>query len=269
MIAWVNGSWVEDGAPALSISDRGASLGDGVFETILFDGSRVRRFERHIGRLRRSARALGLPAPPAAAEVEKIIAALLDRNQLTRTRAAIRLTWTAGPGPRGLARPAIMKPSLIAAAAAAPEDAKPLRLVASRIRRSAGALAARHKTLSYLENIAALRGCGEGEEAALFTREDYLAGGARSNLIVVIDGRAVTPPIAHGALPGTVRAALVASQSILNVAAVTRAAADRIEAGAATNALFGLRPIASWDGRPLAVDHPLIARLRAAEPFAP
>lgn len=261
MIAWVNGAWVKGGAPALAASDRGFTLGDGLFETIYYDGAALRRFSRHRARLCTSTCALGLPAPPSG--LDSLCLDVLTKNDLRHAPASVRVTWTSGAGARGLARPEPMAPTLVITAAPFARDAAPASIVTARVRREDG-VTARHKTLSYIANVMAMREAG-ANEAVLLNRSGLLAGGARCNVVCVIDGALRTPAVAHGALPGTVRAAMLDAPLDVRVSAIGAGEIARIEAAAITNALQGVRRVSRWDGRALGA-HPLIERLVEAEP---
>ena len=81
--------------------DRGFTLGDGLFETLLaLDGVPV-HWDEHITRMMESARALGLPKPDAEAALN-LVEASLKRAGLATGRAAVRINWSAGSGGRGL-----------------------------------------------------------------------------------------------------------------------------------------------------------------------
>ncbi|HVY84907.1 MAG TPA: aminotransferase class IV, partial [Caulobacterales bacterium] len=259
MIAWCDGDWIDDGAPAVGATDRGLLLGDGLFETVLWEDERLQRLERHVQRLQASAEALGLPAPPAGDALEATAAAVVARNDLTAKRAAVRITWSAGSGPRGLLR-GDARPFLLVSAARSPLWETAAAVTTSTITRNAGAPSARFKTLSYIDNIAArAEAAAQGaDEALMLNAYGEIAGGSHSNVFAVIDGRLRTPAVDQGALPGTVRARLLEMTDI-DVAPITLNDLLRAEAMALTNALQGVRPVARLDGRALQTNHPLIA----------
>ncbi|MBE9237531.1 aminotransferase class IV [Anabaena aphanizomenioides LEGE 00250] len=257
MTIWRDGAWL-DGCAA---NDRGATLGDGLFETILWRNGRAVRLDRHIARMRASAEALGLPAAEALNHVDAIIADLAARNALSDQRAAVNLRL-AVLGPRGLDRhtPHV---TLSARIAPAPASDTSIALATVSIRRNETAPSARHKTLSYLDQIEARRQARTlgADEAAQLNTHGNLAGAAAGNVILIVKDRALTPRVRDGALPGTVRAELLVRGLIEEVVleAADIAAAD---AATVTNAIFGVRPVHSWDGRALAADHPRLAPLR-------
>ena len=262
MIAWCNNNWVDSQTGALSVLDRGFTLGDGLFETILWDGQSFRRFSAHSARLHASAAALELPAPPEAAALAQIARDTLRRNQLDRVRAAVRMTWSAGIAQRGLLRGDAISPTLVISAAPSVKSITPAIVASSKILRNETAPSSRHKTLSYIDNIiaqaqAAKIGAGE---ALQFNTQDNLAGGACSNIFVVIDEQVFTPRLDDGALPGTVRAALLAGN--VTERPISKADVARAEAAAITNALQEVRIVARVDEQPLRIDHPLIRALQ-------
>jgi len=259
MTIWRDGAWLDGPAD----NDRGATLGDGLFETILWRNGSAVRLDRHIARMRASAKALGLPAPEALNNADAIIADLATRNSLVDQRAAVNLRL-AVLGPRGLDRhtPHI---TFSARIAPAPASDTSIALATVSIRRNETAPSARHKTLSYLDQIEARREARAlgADEAAQINTQSNLAGAAAGNLILITAARALTPRVIDGALPGTVRAELLA-HSLIEEATLDAAQIAEAEAVAITNAIFGVRTVHSWDGRALAVDHARFAPLRTA-----
>jgi len=240
---------------SLPLDDRGLLLGDGLFETLLvIDGAPV-WWAAHMARLRRGCAALSLPEP---AEDDALAAA---RQVLTTAeappRAALRLTWTAGSGGRGLDRPAILSPRLLSSLAPAPRPTAPLRLASVSVRRNAGSPASRHKTLAYLDHVLARREAQAtgADEAVMLNTAGDVACAAAATLFWVEDGELFTPALECGVLDGLARAAVMDRAAALGV--VVRevragpAALARAEAVFLTNSLMGLRPAATLDGRHL------------------
>src|SRR3954469_12172691 len=64
MHAWLNGTLLQDPhGPAVTVSDHGMTVGDGVFEAVKVVDGQPFALSRHLRRLARSAGGLGLPAP--------------------------------------------------------------------------------------------------------------------------------------------------------------------------------------------------------------
>ncbi|MCX7631623.1 MAG: aminotransferase class IV, partial [Geminicoccaceae bacterium] len=87
-----------------------------------------------------------------------------------------------------------------------------------------------------------------------------LACAAVGNLFLVIEGRIWTPAVGEGALPGVTRAVLLERARVEGLLAVEaevpRHLLARAEEAFTTNALVGVRPIGSIDGRPLPIACP-------------
>src|SRR4051812_27052122 len=102
MHAWVNGRLLEDPrGPAITVSDHGMTVGDGVFEAVKVVDGRPFALTRHLERLARSAAGLGLPAPDDG-EVRRGISAVLAAEHLPLGR--LRITYTGGVAPLGSGR---------------------------------------------------------------------------------------------------------------------------------------------------------------------
>lgn len=252
MKVWLNGILVDAGRAAVPVSDRGFTLGDGLFETIKALGGHALRLEAHWARLEQGARLLRLPLPLDRAGLETAIAQVLAANGLTD--AALRLTISRGPGQRGLLPPAPCTPTVLLSAGPLPPALGPAQAVIAReVRRNAHSPLARIKALSYLDNILARLEAQErgADDALLLNTEGRLAESTIANLFVVLaDGTIVTPPVAEGALPGVRRAALLAELGAKERPLPPEALNDAREAFL-SNAL-SIRPLGTVDGRPIA-----------------
>jgi len=245
----------------LPVDDRGFTLGDGLFETLLAVEGRLLNWEAHIDRLHRGCEALGLPKP-APIDCLSVAEDALEAAGPLR-RAAVRVNLTAGSGGRGLDRPDQPGRGLTAGAAPAAEPGRPVRLVISPIRRNEGSPTSRLKSLAYLDNVLArrearLRGA---DEALMLNNRGELACAAAANLFWIEGRELFTPALDCGVLDGTVRAALLARAAVHEVKAGPEAllAADALFL---TNSLIGLAPVRSLDGRDVE-DHPRLAELSA------
>lgn len=261
---WIDGALRPLQDAAVSVADRGLTLGEGLFETMRWEHGAIRRFPAHWARLSAAAAALDLPLDADPGAIHAAAQALVADQGLER--AALRLTLTGGQGPRGLAPPAHRRTHLLLAAAPlAPQG--PVRLASVGIPRNPGAPTALFKTLSYLDQVVALaeaRAAG-GDEALMLNPAGRAASAAAANLIVIpAAGDALTPPVAEGALPGVTRGALLAAGLVREAPVTARDLADAVAIGL-TNALTGVRPALSLDGRALAADHPTLTALIAAE----
>jgi branched-chain amino acid aminotransferase/4-amino-4-deoxychorismate lyase len=241
----------DDRIPA---DDRGFTLGDGLFETLLAIDGELIALDAHLARLRAGCETIGLP-PPLDAEVARAIEAALAASD-GLPRIALRLSYSAGSGGRGLERPPAPAPRLVATAAAAPPPGRPLKLITASTRRNEGSAVSRLKSLSYIDSVLARREARAkgADEALMLNNRGELASAAAANLFW-LEGRSLfTPALECGVLAGVVRAALVARAGVREVRAGPEAL-ERADAVFLTNSLIGLAPAAELDGRPFAA-HP-------------
>ncbi len=243
-VLWLNGDFVAADKPALLAHDRGLTLGDGLFETIAVKAGVPLRLDAHLKRLRDGADFLGLPVPAGDQVLHDAILGLLGANGL-EGEAAVRLTLTAGPGPRGLPRPEVPAPTLMLAAGRIPAEAPPARMIIARSTcRNERSPLSRLKTLNYLDSIIARREAAArgADDAVLLNSQGRVAEASAANLFLSLDGRWITPSVAEGALPGTMRAALIKNWRA-EERAVTVADLRRADDMVLTNAL-GMRKVA-------------------------
>jgi branched-chain amino acid aminotransferase/4-amino-4-deoxychorismate lyase len=244
----------------IPIDDRGFLLGDGLFETVLFQAGKPVLWEAHVARLGRGCAALGLPPPDV-----KVLKAGAERaireRRLGAARAAVRLTWTAGSGGRGLVRSEPPAPRLVVSAAASPRPEGPATVVVSTVRRNARSPSARLKTLAYVDNVLARREAeAQGaDEALMLNTAGHAASATAANLFWITDGRLHTPSLACGVLDGIMRAEVLATAPVEEVRANLDAVL-KCQAAFLTNSLIGIRPIGRLAGRFLG-PHPIIDTL--------
>ena len=196
--------------------DRGFTLGDGLFETVLAEAGALVDLAAHLDRLIAGCAVLGLP-PPDRAAAEAVMREALADASLEDVRAAVRLTLTAGSGGRGLDRPDAPAPILVATAAPSARPTTPARLIVSAVRRNEGSPASRLKTLAYLDNVLARREAqaAGADEAVMLNNRGELACASAANLFWISSGRLFTPHLDCGVLPGVVRAQVIAAAARL------------------------------------------------------
>lgn len=244
----------------INASDRGFTLGDGLFETLLVEDQQVRHLDAHLDRLAQGCLVIGLPAPERSQVESAIVRALASSGP---GRQALRLTWSAGLGGRGLDRPDTLAPGLSATCATAPLPDAARLVIADAVRRNEHSPASRLKTLSYLDNVLAreeARAAG-ANEAVMLNTAGHLACAAAANLFWIRDGRVFTPALGCGALPGITRGRLMALHAVEAVIQGPDALL-KAEAVFLTNSLNGVRAVERLDDRTLS-PHPLVSALAA------
>ena len=251
----LNGELVDAASARIDPSDRGLTLGDGLFETIALRKGKPRRLPAHMARLRMSATALGIPLVYDDAALDAMIAGVVAANDLTD--GVLRITLTRGPGPRGLALPAAPQPTLLITTAPAAPEPEPARMIIATVtRRNELSPLTRFKTLNYLDNViardeATLAGA---DDAFLLNTQGRVAEATAAKVFLLVNGGLITPPIAEGALPGVARADAIrlthAEERPVTVETLAKASEVFL-----TNAL-GVRPVirigdaAVGDGEP-------------------
>lgn len=239
-------------------SDRGFTLGDGVFETLRAYGGKPFRLAAHVARLAAGAAALGIPLPLPAARIAEAVAETIAANDLMTDDAAIRITLSRGTGARGLLPPADARPTLmISASVYHPPAARPLGAVISEIRRNEHSPLARIKSLNYLDNVLAQRDAAArgADEAILLNTAGRLACAARANLFVLRGRALLTPPESEGVLPGIARAEVLEIARELNIGAhetpLDRNALATADEAFLSNSLIEIAGLGRIDGRPI------------------
>jgi len=257
-----------DPLDAIALDDRGLLLGDGLFETLLFTRGELVLAEAHARRMIDGAAALGLPAPTAADFISCALAAVRETG-FTESRAAVRVTLTAGSGGRGLDRPAAPQPRLFATAALSVRPDSPASLFIAQIRRNQASPASRWKTLAYLDNVLARREAvaAGADEAVMLNTLGELACAAAANLFWLQDGVLFAPALETGRLDGVMERQVAAAAAEIGAEVrqirVGPEALVSADAVFLTNSLFGVRR-AFVAGQSPPAPHAVVERLADA-----
>lgn len=271
MRVWVDGAVVEASEARVSVYDHGFTTGDGVFETVKVVSGQAFALTRHLRRLARSARGLGLPEPDAD-RVRRGVHELLESNSRDQTGAGtgdwrLRITFTAGPAPLGSQR-GDSGPTLVLAAAPLPpaEESCDVSIVPWS-RNEYGALAG-VKSTSYADNVLALAHAhrhGAGE-AVFANTAGNLCEGTGSNVFLVRGGELVTPPLAAGCLAGVTRELVLEWFGAAQHDVPARELAA-VEEAFLTSSTRDVQPIGAVDGHQLPAAPGAVTQ-RARETFA-
>ncbi|MEV5609806.1 aminodeoxychorismate lyase [Streptomyces sp. NPDC052225] len=207
MKIWLDGGLQDTETARVSVFDHGLTVGDGIFETVKAVDGQPFALTRHLDRLARSARGLGLPEPDLD-EVRRACAAVLQANPMPLGR--LRITYTGGVSPLGSDRGDQGTTLVVALGQVTRRPDTTSVITVPWTRNERGALAGL-KTTSYAENVVALARAHEhGASEALFANTvGQLCEGTGSNVFVVLDGEIHTPPVASGCLAGITRALAV------------------------------------------------------------
>lgn len=258
VFASVNGNVVPAEQARVSVLDNGFAFGDGVYETLRTYGGRPFHLDRHLERLRRSARRLAIPLPADDGAVVSDLDALL--KQAANSESYIRIIVTRGRGDLSYRFDRVEGPTVVMVVK--PFEPFPSRyytdgvpVILSSIRRNAPrALDPAIKSCNLINNIlAAQEGQAKGAfEPILLNETGEVAESASANVFMVKDGTVITPPLDAGILPGVTRQLVLELAAGLEVPLREEPVAvkDLLAADEAflTSTLKEVVPIATIDG---------------------
>ncbi|MDJ0782068.1 MAG: aminodeoxychorismate synthase component I [Desulfosarcinaceae bacterium] len=248
--AWMNGLLMPVQDARLPIDDLGVQYGHGFFETIRIHQGEPHNLSAHLERWRRSWNTLfEVPSPDLSWAL--IIGQLLDANGLSGAEAAVKLMATYGSPGRKPQRPNIVATARPYRHRLADLGRSGLRLGTFPAPIASPLLA--HKSLNYLFfHLAGQWAATQGVEEALILDCDGRVSETNTASLLVLDGKRVIRPASHGALPGTMQAAVMDRFRAWGYAVDARPLypTDLIHAGGvmATNALMGPVPVVAVDG---------------------
>jgi len=231
----VGGGIVADSEPTAEYEEallKGRVLSDlageyGLIETLRWTpGDDFVRLDEHLERMRRSARQLGFT---------------FDRPVVAAALARASEAWPR-PGPDRRVRAVLARDGALGVTSAILE-ATPARLLVgvATLRLDAADPFLRHKTTRRaIHDHAFDEAAAEGfDEALLLNREGRIADASRNSVFLERGGRLLTPPLTDGALPGILRAELIAQGRAVENALTPADLTGRWFLG---NSLRGLRP---------------------------
>jgi len=254
---WVDGTLRRGAEATLSVFDRGARDGEGLFETVRVFAGRPFLWERHLERLVLGAAELGFPVPASPATLRAALDAVLAADGLSD--AVARVTVTRGvPGSRPTRSTAWVEAEPVGGRLWAGTRRGAADLIFSVRPFEPGPLGA-YKTTSRLAwHLAREEARVAGaDEALLVSRSGHVLEGSVSNLFAWFDDDRglVTPPADGQVLPGVTRAWVIAAARQAGWS-VTERPLVRAELGTATelwvtNSVQGVVPVRAVEGVPV------------------
>lgn len=269
MLVFLNGQFVPETQAVVSVNDRGFMYGDGLFETLPVVNGRPFRLMPHLERLIRGADFLKIKSPFTPDQLQDFGRQLIEKNQMPD--AILRVVLTRGPGERGYTPRPGGHPTVAMTLHPVPTLERLVRwkLVTASYRILATDPLASFKTLNKLTHIMARMEALEkgADEALLLNTNGAVAETASGNLFWVSRNRVCTVPAGRGGLPGITRAVVLeicqalglpTDQRIIKPEALRKAKGIFI-----TQSVFGIVPITTLDGEPVALS-PLVDQIRHA-----
>ncbi|MGH7994148.1 MAG: aminotransferase class IV [Limisphaerales bacterium] len=266
MLVFLNGQFVPEDQAVIPVNDRGFMYGDGLFETVRVANGRLFRLAQHLERLARGANFLKINLPFTPKELQDFAEQLIEKNQMPE--AILRVTLTRGPGERGYTPKAEGRPTVVMTLHAAPYLEMPVQwsLVTSSFRVLAADPLSSFKTLNKLTHVMArAEAAGQGaNEALLINTNGEVAETASGNFFWVYHDKICTTPTGRGVLPGITRAVVLeicqALGLLTNKRVVKPEALKNSEGIFITQSAFGIIPVATFDGEPVA-SSPLVDQI--------
>jgi len=207
MFIFLDGRILDEKDAVISVLDRGFLFGDGLFETMRAYNGRVFLLSEHLERLEASAKELELGIGYSKEELSEAIYEVLRANNLKEAR--IRLSLSRGRFSGRVEYDGCEKGMVVVSAVVVEEkkELMELSLVRSGLRLSRDYVLARHKTLSYLPYLYALRQARRGgaDEGLLLSEDGKVLEGSRANLFMLKEDRLITPGLGLPILPGITR----------------------------------------------------------------
>ncbi|HEV8255320.1 MAG TPA: aminotransferase class IV [Vicinamibacteria bacterium] len=264
--ASVNGEISPADQARVSVLDTGFVFGDGVYETLRTYSGRPFLLDRHLARLRASAARLGFEVSRSDESLAREIDLLLSRAH--NPESYIRIIVTRGAGDMSYRFDRVKGPTV--AIVVKPFEPLPERyytegapVIISSIRRNhPRALDPAIKSCNLLNSVLSVREAqaAGAVEPILLNDAGDVAEGASSNVFIVKDSAALTPPLSAGILAGVTRALILELCSELGIPAreETLRVADLVGADEVflTSTIREALPVGTIDGKPVGDGRP-------------
>ena len=200
---WVDGRRMPATQPVFAATDRGATLGDAVFDTALCLGGTVVFGDAHRARLIAMAEA-------CSHRIDlDLLARAYGAGRAGDPPAVLRISISRGAAARGLAIDATATSQITAQMSPLPHGIQfsPLSLDVAEIRRNDSSPLSRMKTAGYLDAILATQTARQNgfDDALFLNTKGKVTCTTMANIFAVTGDSLVTPPIHDGALPGITR----------------------------------------------------------------
>ena len=209
----VNGRISSDRDAVISVFDHGFLYGEGIYETMRTYHGRVFLYDRHMRRLRNSARMIVLDIPFTDDELAGQIRETMAAAALDGAEAYIRVLVTRGVGELTYDPDATPRPSVVTIVK--PQVDPPAELYERGVRAVIVDVVRNHpdtvnpmiKSNNLMNSALAMQEAIRrgGFEGIMRNYRGELSECTTSNLFVVSNGAALTPPLTAGLLPGITR----------------------------------------------------------------
>jgi D-alanine transaminase len=209
-VGFLNGAFMPLDDVKVSIEDRGFQFGDGVYEVVRTYGGVPFQLDAHLERLERSARAIHLSMPGRSMGWKDWVLEGIKRSGYSECKVYLQVTR--GTAPRDHLFPSGVAPTIVM-------SVREMRALDPALRRRGVAVVTMEdlrwgrcdiKSIALLPNVLARQHASEaGAFEAVLVRQGMVTEGAVSNVMIVRDGRVITPPEGAHILSGVTRQLVV------------------------------------------------------------
>lgn len=248
-----NGNLIDSQTPIATAANRSLRFGDGVFETMFWDGYKIENLDFHFDRLFKGMTVLqfdlshGFSREFLSDEIKK----LCERNS-PALRARVRLNVFREDG--NVLLPVSNKPVFIIESSAYPEEnPAPLRLTIYKGEMKSTGILSNLKTNNYLLNTLAIQFAKENgfDDVIILNSRGNICEASSSNLFMVQKGVLFTPALSQGCVAGTKRRELLEKLPALGFqieeTIITKDMIFEMEEIFLTNAIRPIRPVICID----------------------
>jgi branched-chain amino acid aminotransferase len=248
-----NGNLIHPQTPVATVFNRSLRFGDGIFETMFWDGQNIQNPDFHLDRLFKGLLILhfdlsgGFSREFISEEIKKIC-----MNNASSVKARVRLNIFREDG--SVLLPVQNKPVFIIETSAYPEEnLTPLRLTIFKAETKSTGLLSNLKTNNYLLNTLAIQYAKENgfDDAIILNSRGNICEASSSNLFMVQKGVLFTPALSQGCVAGTKRRQLLEVLPTLGFQVeetiITKDMIFEMEEIFLTNAIRPIRPVICID----------------------
>ena len=209
----VNGRITSDRDAVISVFDHGFLYGEGIYETLRTYHGRPFLYDRHMRRLRNSARMIVLELPFSDGQLASRIGDTMAASDLGGAEAYIRVLVTRGVGELTYDPQATPSPSVIIIVKPLIDSAPDVyqrgvrAVIVDVVRNHPASVNPTIKSNNLMNSALAMQEAYRrgGFEGIMRNYRGELSECTTSNLFIVKDGAALTPPLESGLLPGITR----------------------------------------------------------------
>jgi branched-chain amino acid aminotransferase group I len=248
VMIFLNGKFIPQEEAQVSVLTPGFLYGWGLFETMRAYNNRIVYFDKHLERLKKSARLLNIRCPYSLAQFKEIIHEVVKINGLRD--AYVRLTlWKSERGADTLIIAKKYQPY------SSQKYKKGFRACISSFRQNEDSFLAQLKTTNYLlYRLAYAKAREKGfDEAIILNHKGYISEASRSNLFLIKDKELFTPSLECSCLNGITRGGIFDLAKKYNIKAYEGdfSIPDLYACDEAflTNSLMGIMPLVSVEER--------------------